>query len=186
MIDRTTLRASAVATLKAANTSAGSSVFSPLDWPTAPGAYPLIIVRTPRERKENAAPRYGPPTFFTTVSLAVTGRVEATTEAEAEAALELLSVQVEQALLTNGQFIFDNEIQQFSSVETTMDVVSESGQHYGETVVTFAVEVQQTYDPVIDAAGAVIGPALTEMDITIEDAATGKVLAGETITMTGA
>jgi hypothetical protein len=186
MIDRTALRASAVSTLKAANTAAGQSVFSPQDWPTGPGGYPLIIVRTPRERKENAAPRNGPPTFFTTVLLAVTGRVEATTEAEAEVALEQLSVQIEQALLTNGQFIFGNEIQQFSSVETSMDVVSEGGLHNGETVVTFAIEVQQTYDPLIDAAGQVIGPALTEMDISIEDAATGKVLAGETITLTGA
>jgi hypothetical protein len=186
MIDRTTLRAAAVATIKAANTAAGSSVFSPLDWPTAPGSYPLIIVRTPRERKENAAPRNGPPTFFTTVFLAVTGRVEAADEADAEIALEQLSVQIEQALLTNGQFIFDNDIQQFSSVETSMDVNSEGALHYGETVVTFAIEVPQTYDPVIDAAGNVIGPSLTEMDITIEDAASGAVLAGETITLTGA
>jgi hypothetical protein len=186
VIDRTTLRASAVATLKTANTSAGASVYSPLDWPTAPGSYPLVIVRTPRERKENAAPRNGPPTFFTTVFLAVTGRVEATTEADAESELEALSVQIEQALLTNGQFIFDNEIQQFSSVETSMDVNSESGMHYGETVVTFAIEVAQTYDPVIDAAGNVIGPSITQMDITIEDATSGEVLAGETITLTGA
>ena len=167
MIDRTTIRAAAVAAIKAANTAAGQSVFSPLDWPTQAGKYPLIIVRTPNERKENAAPRNGPPQFFSTITIAVTGRVEATTEAAAETALETLSTQIEAALLTNAQFIVANGVQQFSSVSISMDVRAESDQHYGETVVSFDVEVFQLYAPVIDAAGNAIGPSLTDVNLII-------------------
>ena len=167
MIDRAVLRASAVAVLKGANTAAGTRVFSPLDFPTTPGNYPVLIVRTPREHKENNAPRSGLPSFWSTISLAVVGRVEGTTEAAAESALETLSDQIENALLTNGQFIFANQIQQFSSVETSMEVRAENERHYGETVVSFAIEVPQYYEPTIDAAGALIGPSLTALDLTV-------------------
>lgn len=186
MIDRTTLRAAAVATLKAANTSAGQSVFSPLDWPTQEGKYPLIIVRTPRERKENVAGRSGPPQFFSTISIEVTGRVDGTTESVVETALEALSVQIEDALLTNAQFIYLNGVQQFSSVAISMDVRAESERHFGETVVSFDVEVFQLYAPVIDAAGSVIGPSLTDVNVTV-DLNTGETLdTGVAINLPGA
>jgi hypothetical protein len=160
-------------------------VFSPLDWPTTPGSYPEVIVRTPRERKENAVGRNGPPTFFTTVQLVLVGRVEATTESDAEQALEALSLQLESALLTNDQFIVGNDIQQFPSVEVSMEVNSEGATHIGETVITLYVEIPQTFDPVIDAAGNAIA-SLTEVDVQITDAASGEVLATETISLTGA
>ena len=156
MIDRTTIRASAVVTLKAANTDAGDKVYSPRDWPTMPESYPYIIMRTPKERKENCAPRNGPPQFFTTILLTAVGRVEELTEAAAEEALESLSKQIEEALLRNSQFIYENGVQQFSSVETSMGVMSESERHYGETIVQFSIEVFQMYEPTIDAAGTVI------------------------------
>src|SRR5471032_2047236 len=186
MIDRTTIRSAAVSALITAGTSAGTDVYSPADWPTQPAAYPQIMVRTPRERKENVSPRSGPPQFFSTITLAVVGRVEATTESAAESALEMLSDQIENALLTNGQFIYVNGIQQFSSVETSMEVRSESERHYGETVVLFAIEVWQLYECVIDAAGAYIGPSLTEVDVSI-DLNTGETIdTGINITLPGA
>ncbi len=185
MIDRTTIRSAAIAALKVAATNAGNSVYSPLDWPTQPGAYPLLIVRTPRERKENVAPRSGPPQFFSTITLAVVGRVEATTEAAAEAALETLSQQIENALLTNGQFIYVNGVQQFVSVETTMEIRSESEKHYGEVVVLFGIEVFQMYEPTIDAAGTPMAPSLTEVDITITEGPGGETLTGIDIILPG-
>jgi hypothetical protein len=184
MIDRTTIRSAAVAALISANTSAGASVFSPKDWAAPSGKFPQIVVRTPRERKENVAPRSGSPQFFSTITLTATGMVEATTEAAAETALETLSDQIENALLTNAQFAYVNGIQQFSSVETTMSVVAESERHYGETVVTFEVEVFQIYEPVIDAAGTSIGPSLTSIGIVISEPS-GTVEPGATITVPG-
>jgi hypothetical protein len=189
MIDRTIIRSAAVAALKLAVTSAKNSVYSPLDRPTQPGKYPLIICRTPRERKENVSPRSGPPMFFSTITLAVIGRVEATTEAAAELALESLSLQIENALLSNGQFIYENQIQQFSAVETSMEVRSESEKHYGETVVSFDIEVPQMFEPMIDAAGTYIGaasPALNSLNAVFARADTGVSQAGMNIPLPGA
>jgi hypothetical protein len=185
MIDRTTIRSAAVDAIKLAATAAGNSVYSPLDWPTQPGGYPVIIVRTPNERKENVAPRSGPPQFFSTISLTATARVEALTESSAESQLETLSTQIENAILTNAQFAYDNGVQQFSSVSITMDVRAESERHYGEAVVTFETEVFQLYAPTIDAAGNYIGLPLTATNITI-NLNTGETLdVGETITVPG-
>jgi hypothetical protein len=186
MIDRTALRSAAVAALKAASTAAGNAVYSPQDWPTTAGGYPLIIVRTPRERKENVSPRSGPPSFFSTITLAVVGRVEDVTEGGAESALETLSAQIENALLTNGQFMYDNEVQQFAFVETSMEVNSTSERHFGETVVLFGVEVPQFYEPTIDAAGVPIAEPLTDMNIVVTSAETGQTLAVLDLPLTGA
>ena len=185
MINRTIIRDSAVEAIKFFGTNAGMNVFSPRTWPTATGSYPHIIVRTPHEGRQNISPRMGPPEFDSTITITACGRVEATIEDSAEMALEELSSQIELALLTNGQFIYDNQIQQFSSVDTSMDVRSDSERFYGETVVTFNVEVRQVFEPVYDAAGVVIGPDLNEIDITIQDTDTGKDLAEINI-LTGA
>jgi len=166
MIDRTTIRASAVAVLKAAGTDAGAAVFSPKDWPSVP-PYPSIFVRTPHERKENSAARMGVPQFFSNIKLVCTGRVSKTTEDTALAALESLSVQIENALLLNAQFIVANAIQQIVSVETAMDIKSEAETHLGEAVVIFELEVPQVYQPAIDAAGAPAVQPLKEIQNTV-------------------
>lgn len=186
MTDRKKIRLSAVAVFKAAKTLAEKNVYSPRDWPTMPGGYPLIMVRTPHERKENVSPRNGPPTFFSTITLAVLGRVEAKTEAEAETMLEQLSGQIEHALLTNGQFIYDNEVQQFASVDISMDVRAEGEMHYGETVISFGIEVPQIFEPCIDAEGNRIGPAVNEISISGLDQNTGNILGGIDISLEGA
>lgn len=176
MTDRVTLRSAAVAALKAAATLAGASVYSPLDWPTWSGLYPLLIVRTPGERKAPlGAALMGAPQFNSTITLSVVGRVEATTEAAAETALETLSLQIENALLTNAQFIRANEVQQFLSVDASMKVTAEGRQHIGETEVVFEIEVFQLFAPALDAAGAATAPGtpFTEIQTTVENPTTG-------------
>ncbi len=177
MIDRRAIRDSAVQAIINACTDADEAVYSPRTWPMAPGSYPHIIVRTQHENRQNISPRMGPPEFDSTITITAVGRVSATTEDQAEEALEDLSSQIELALLTNGQFIYDNNIQQFSSVNTSMEVRSDSELHYGETVVSFNVEVRQVFEPVIDAAGVFIGPTLEDVDIVIQDRDSGKHLA---------
>lgn len=167
VIDGTVLRQSAVETLKSFGTIAGQSIFSPADWPYATDSYPLAIIRVPRERKENANGRNGEPTFFTTISLLVIGRVSADSEDAAWQSVEQFSTQIEAALLTNQKFVNDNGIQQFVSVETARDVRSESELHIGECSVHFQCEVYQQYDTVIDAAGNPISQ-LEEITITTE------------------
>ena len=177
IIDSTVVRPSAVSTLIAANTSAGKSVYSPKDWPNNPEDYPCIIARTPHERKENVSGRNGVPAFFTTIMLTAVGRVKGYNESDAEAQLETLSAQIEAALLTNQQFIRTNGIQQFVSVETSREVRSESGVHYGETATVFSLEVYQEYDSTIDAAGNPMAPALSQVTVTIDNGPGGEELA---------
>ena len=177
MSDRISIRTAAVDVLKNANTSAGQAVYSPKDWPTVPGTYPQILVRTPHERKQNINGRMGAPEFDSTITLAVVGRVEATTELAAENALETLSAQIENAILTNGYFSHTQEIQQFTSVDTSMAVRAESESHYGETVVVFSLETRQYFAPTIDAAGNPMTNNLNDVDIKIDDGITHKVLA---------
>jgi hypothetical protein len=184
MNDRTTLRASAVTTLQG-QTDANYRVYSPRDWPTQTLTYPAILVRTPGERKQNISPRMGPPEFDSIITLTVLGRVEATSEYLAETALEALSEQIENALLTNGYFIYSNQIQQFASVDTSMDVRSESEMHYGECVVNFQVEIRQVFGPVIDAGGTPIAPSLTQVTVEVDNS-TGTKMAYSVINLTGA
>lgn len=177
MIDRLTIRASAVETLKAYDTDAGESVYSPRDWPAQSGQYPLIVVRTPSEKKVASNPRYGPPEFNSAIVLTAVCLVESVSEEDAEDQLEQLSVQIERALLTNAEFLYANEIQQVSAVETAMKVTADGERHIGEAVVVFHLEVHQLFEPEIDAAGTEIAPKLLLVDTVITDAATEKTLA---------
>lgn len=185
MIDRLTIRASAIDTIKAYGTDAGESVYSPRDWPTQSGQYPLIILRTPGEKKEASNPRYGPPEFNSTVTLVAVIRVESTTEADAEDQLEQLSVQVERAILTSARFLHDNEVQQVTGVETAMNVTADGEMHIGEAVVMFHLEIHQVFAPVVDAAGVEIGPALTMVDAVITDAGGERTLARMQVDLQG-
>lgn len=177
MIDRLTIRASAVETLKAYGTDADESVYSPRDWPIQSGQFPVIIVRTPSEKKSASNPRYGPPEFDSAITLTAVCLVESVTEADAEEQLEQLSVQIENAILTNAQFLKENEIQQVTSVETAMKVTADGERHIGEAVVVFSLEVHQLFEPEIDAVGRVINKELSLVDTVITDAATEKQLA---------
>jgi hypothetical protein len=145
MLRRANLRLIAVAALKSARTLAGQSVFSPRDWPTWSGNYPAILVQTPRERKESVA--RGMPQFTTTVTMTVIGRVDGTDEGRVEADLESLCEQIEQAILTNHDLV--QLTQQFSSVDTRMEVTNEGEKHIGEVQMDFAMEFFEAFQPVI-------------------------------------
>src|SRR5260363_273273 len=102
MLMRAHFREQAVATLKAAHTTAGQNVFSPRDWPTWRGEYPLILVHTPRERKASIT------------------RVETHSAEAAYADLETLGAQIEAALLTDFNLI--SQLQHIAFVDTRIEV----------------------------------------------------------------
>lgn len=145
MLYRANLRLIAVAALKSARTLAGQSVFSPRDWPTWSGNYPAILVQTPRERKESISKSI--PEFTTTVTMTVIGRLDGTDEGRVEADLETLCEQIEQAILTNYDLV--RLTQQFSSVDTRMEVTNEGEKHIGEVQMDFAMEFFEAFEPVI-------------------------------------
>lgn len=155
MITSDSIRDAAVFALVQADTLAAERVYSPRDWPTAESILPAIIVRTPNDSGESLG-RFGPPSFTTTVMLSIAGRVKAATEGAADTNARLLRDQILAALLCNGQFIHEQQIQQFSSYASKIDVTAEGGAHLGDASVTLAVEILQVFEPTIDAEGAPI------------------------------
>lgn len=167
MTDMDTLRDAAVAALKAANTLAGQRVYSPRDWPTWNGIHPAIIVRTPDESAQSLGP-VGVPTFNTTITLAISGRVERDSEAHADADARTLAKQIKAAILQNGQFIKTQAVQQFVGFTSRIEVTAEARKHIGEVTVSLSVEVFQVYEPIIDADGDPIGTPLHNVRIHID------------------
>jgi hypothetical protein len=55
-------------------TDAGTSVFSPFTWPTAGDAYPAILVRAPKERKESLGKNA--PLFDVTTTIEIIARTK--------------------------------------------------------------------------------------------------------------
>ncbi len=156
MITSDSLRDGAVTALVAANTLAGARVYSPQDWPTWTGIYPLVIIRTPRENAEAIAPRTWPPTFNTVVTLAIECRLDADTEADADAGVRQLVGQIKDGVFRNGQYIYEQQIQAFRGWRERLEITAEGRKHVGQAIVEIDVEILQTFDPTIDAAGNVI------------------------------
>jgi hypothetical protein len=131
-----------VSALKAANTEAGQSVFSPGDWPTNSETMPAILVTAIHERKESMT--RAQPNFTTTASIMVDARLQANNEGDAQEKLDLISDQIEQAILTNYNLI--QAVQQVAFVETTAKVNSENGTHIAQVVMIFGLEFFQSQE----------------------------------------
>src|SRR5260363_278068 len=161
MLMRAHFREQAVATLKAAHTTAGQNVFSPRDWPTWRGEYPLILVHTPRERK--ASITRGIPQFNTTLWLAVSARVETHSAEAAYADLETLGAQIEAAPLTDFNLI--SQLQHIAFVYTGIQVNAQSKAHLSEVQIDFALEFYEVFDPVTQSPVQPIATPLEGIDV---------------------
>ncbi len=149
---RDVIRDNAVRALVEAGTLAGDRVYTPRTWPTQPVDLPAIIVRTPTQRRQSTG-RHGPPQFMGEVMLTVTARVTATTEADADEVVRVIAEQIETAILQNGEFIFDSDIQQFTSTALELRVSAEARSITAEAHCSFACEVYEIFEPTIDAEG---------------------------------
>lgn len=142
MLYRAFLRDLAVTALLNYPTLAQRRVFSPRDWPTWGRDYPVILVQTPRERKESLM--RGVPTFRTTASLSVIARVEEIDAPTAEERLEEFAEQIERALITDYDLV--RNIQQFTFITTDVLVTAEGRSHLGELQMEFDLEFFQGVD----------------------------------------
>lgn len=147
------LRALFVAALKGA-TDAGQAVYSPYDWPTAPDAYPLILVHARRERKESLGRNV--PQFNVTATIEVIARTKSPAligdagSAAALLAAERMKAQIETALINNPAIWSDPDggqrIQQFSSVDSDLTTSSEGEMPMAELLLSIDVEFFQGPD----------------------------------------
>ncbi|MGF6549312.1 ABC transporter permease [Paraburkholderia youngii] len=135
-------------------TSAGSSVFSPFDWPTEQESFPCILVRAPRERKRSLGKNA--PLFSVTTTVEIIARTRAVAQlgdagsAQALAAAEQLKAQIEVALINNTSLWVDSNggqiIEQFESVESEITTSSEGEMPMAELQMRIDIEFTQGPD----------------------------------------
>lgn len=128
-------------------TAAQHRVFSPRDIPTKPSGMPVLLVQTPKERKENAAGRNGPASFNTTALFRVAGQINGPASAgdagalAIEAALGVLQRQIEVAVINDESL--RSAIMQYVSVDIDTTVRRDGEYHIGEVAMIFALEFYQ-------------------------------------------
>ncbi|MBP4049018.1 hypothetical protein [Chromobacterium violaceum] len=175
MLFRTQLRNAVAAALRAANTSAGQRVYVPRDLPTVPPGMPLILVQTPMERKSGRGPN-GAPQFNTAATVAINARVSGTSAGQAEADLDNLCEQIENAVLTDYTTL--RMVQQVLAVETEIEVTAGQREHIAEACIRIDFEFFEFFEPPITqpltdihgTAAATVGTATApplEFDIPI-------------------
>lgn len=139
-----------VTALKGA-TNAGQAVYSPFDWPTAPGSYPNILVHARKERKVSLGPNTPEFDVYTTVEILArvqspAGIVDAGSVA-ALAAAEVLKLQIETALINNPLIWADpnggQRIEQFTTVDSELNTSSEGSMPIAELAMSIEVKFYQ-------------------------------------------
>ncbi|QOT75058.1 ABC transporter permease [Cupriavidus basilensis] len=126
------LRGLFVDALKGA-TDAGQAVYSPFDWPTAPTAYPSILVHARKERKVSLGPNAPQFDVYTTVEVIARTKAPAgpadSGSAVALAAAERLKAQIEVTLINNPAIWSDpaggQRVEQFTSIDSEINTSSE-------------------------------------------------------------
>lgn len=145
---RSTLRQAARAALEAA-VAAGNitppttTIDSPGDWNTPPEKLPAILVRCGTEQKVSRAKTV--PNFTTSVALEFSARLDATTAAACQDAIELFGAQIEQALFTD--FALNALVEQFATVETVSEVTAAGKKHIGAILMRVTAEVFEDFEP---------------------------------------
>lgn len=133
-------------------TDAGTSVFSPFDWPTSPDSYPCLLVTAPKERKRSLGKNA--PLFEVTTTVVIEGRVAYPADVQdagsalALAAAERLQRQIEVALINNTDLWVDSFgaqiIEQFESIES--EITTSSGGEVSMANLVMRLEVQFIQD----------------------------------------
>jgi hypothetical protein len=163
------LRSRAVAAVTAAAIVPDGNVFSPRDWPTYAGQYPMILLQTPREEKQSLGRHV--PQFTVIVVLKVTARVQAPAAPAdagaitAEVAIEALKTAIEVALINDSALM--DVIQQFAYVNSMIKVDAEGEYHIGELTQEYGLE---TYQGPEDFAPPASVP-LDELMLTVKEPA---------------
>lgn len=132
-------------------TDAGQSVFSPFDWPTAPAAYPTILVHARRERKVSLganAPQFD---VYSTVEIIARTRSPAQVgDAGSSVALlaaEALKGQIEVALINNPEIWASpaggQRVEQFTLIESELNTNSEGEMPMAELAMQIEVKFYQ-------------------------------------------
>jgi hypothetical protein len=140
--------------LLAANTDAGSRIFTPGDWPTQLDQFPVILVQVTRDDKQSTG--RGGVAFTVVTTLRITARVDALGEtadlggAHAEDRLWRLQRQIERAVINSDHFIDPDAgvpfLQQFPSIRSQVGVNADGETQIAELVMEVGMEYFQGPD----------------------------------------
>lgn len=156
-------------------TDAGAAVFSPFDWPTAPTAYPWVLVDWRTETKHSLG--RNSPLFNVLTNIQIVARTKAAAQTgdlgsqAARIAAERLKAQIEKCIIGNPAVQANADgsqrIQQFKSVHSELNTSSEGEMPIAELVMTFAVEFVQSPDDFYPLDGL----PLQGIDVTVKEPA---------------
>jgi len=141
IVDAAFLRDLAVEKLKNA-TDAGRNVFSPRDWSTWDGLYPVIFAAVPNEDSQSLGRNV--PQFTTTATLQLTARVQMPAvnrdagAANVLAALEKFKRDLRTTIIND--YDITRRIQQFAFIRSRMAPNAEGEEHVGELVMEIGLE----------------------------------------------
>jgi hypothetical protein len=139
ILARRQIRLAAVEALKAARL--GIEIQSPGNWSTPEDDLPMIMLRTPGDRKQAIAKQQ--PNFDTTVTLELEAKVKGSSADDAQDAIDELGAQIEQALFTD--YTLNRLISLWASVETRTGVSSEGRDHIGALKILANVELFEEF-----------------------------------------
>jgi hypothetical protein len=150
MLARSCIRRAALGALKVLETTGGVKVInSPGVWTVQPEKTPTVLLRVSRTSKD--AISSSTTNFMSTVLVEIESKLIAATGEDAQAAIEELDALVEQALLTNTDFV---KLSQRISIEAETQITSEARNHVAGTQMLVRCELIETFDPIADAPDA--------------------------------
>lgn len=168
------IRALCVTALTGA-TDAGAAVFSPFDWPTAGDAYPAILVRAPKERKESLGKNS--PLYDVTTTIEIVARTKSIAmvgdagSAVALAAAERLKWQIEVALINNTTIWVEpngvRRISQIASVESDLTTSSEGSSPMAELLMHLEIQFTQSTEDFYP----IVGTPIDQIAVTVQEPA---------------
>ena len=143
-------------------TVTGVQTETPFVTPVAPRQFPYLAVRDAGDRKAAIGTNY--PSFNTSATLEVTGRVQAATKELAQTLLDDLGFRVERAVFAAPGLI--RLLQRIASVVTTTEVNGDGDAYVGELDMTIELETFEDFDPT--AINPENYPALEAMALNVD------------------
>lgn len=153
VLARRQLRLAAAAAIAGAQLGAGLD--SPGDLVSQPERMPIVLLRATRGNKEPLGA--GAVEFTSTVVLELESRATGLTSVEAQDAIDDLDFAIEQALLTNQDFV---GLTQRIYIDTETEITSEGRIHFGATKWAIRCELCEVYDPIFGAPAALMPVAV--------------------------
>lgn len=161
MTNQAQLRDLIITEITTAETLAADRVYSPGDWPSSGENMPIVLVEDTHEEKISET--RAQPNFTVAAYFRVDARLKESTAQEAQANIDILRYQIEQAVIVNYDIL--KLVQQIKSVRTVKTINSDTGMHVAQVVFEFCLEFFQAQEDFDTTYNAI---PLKEIDINID------------------